>query len=174
MSTTKTRTGTWSHTDAKHVNWKIRSDLQRLQALYGNRINRLTKEYVEDLSADLYLWVHSGNAAAIRFNFYDADSSERRFAIHYDIARDGTVTTDDDPGGLGYHDLEGISFRTNVTYSDDFKALTPEEQDEFRATLELSWGPTSNSLTDGDGHWTTDRNYSSNDLGARRKVFRPN
>lgn len=174
MSTaTRTRASTFTHADVKHVNWKIRSDLVRLRGLYAHVVSRLTRDYVEKLSGDLYLWVYSGYASAITFDFYDASSNTRRFAIRYRIARDGSVSSDQDPGGLRYHDLGTISFRANVTYADSFVALTEAEKAEFRDTLSLNWGPTTDELNDGDGYWRADRRYSSNGFGATRNVFQP-
>lgn len=171
-TTTRTRSSTYTHADVKHVNWKIRSDLMRLRGLYAHVISRLTRDYIEDLSGDLYLWVYSGYATAITFNFHEAGSDKRRFAIRYRIARDGSISSDDDPGGLKYHELGQISFTPSVTYSETFRALSAEEQDAFRSTLSLWWGAAT-PMRDGDGYWRSDRSYSSNGFGASRKVFQP-
>lgn len=111
MSTaTRTRTAAYTHTDVKYINWKVRADLLRLRALYRHVLPHLTSEYIENLSADLYLWVYSGNAAEITLNFHRADSTSRRYAVRYRIATDGTVQSDEDPGGLSYHELGDVSF----------------------------------------------------------------
>lgn len=166
---TLTRTGSVTHTDAKHVKSKIHSDLRQLRVLYGG----FTPEYEEETAEDLYQWIYRGHAAEIELAYVDPATHERRLALRYRIGRDGSLSADEDPGGIPFHKLAGAVFALEVTPTTEWTKKTPAEKQQFYDTLNPGWGSAKTALKDGQGYWVEDRTYSSGVLSAPRSVFRP-
>ena len=165
---TLTRTASVTLTDARHVLWRIATDLRALRLHHG----LITTAYEEEVTYDLLQFIYRGLVDEIEFRFVAVGSNTRTYAVRYAMTRDWSGDDDDDAGGLRYLDLTGTSFQLTVTYSSTWRALPADAQTVFRRGLKRSWGPV-NDVHDGVGAWVTDRTYGSGGLGATRSVFRP-
>lgn len=167
-SRTLTHTNTYTHTDVRNVNWKIRSDLRYIRVLYGI----FSEQYEEEMSGDLYRWVFAGYLKQIKFLFYTQSDYDLKLGLRYSISTLGTVTRDDDAGNIPYVDLPtDIVFNVLVIPSDKWHGLTQAQRDNFYATLSARWWDSNLSLNE-RGTWSSDNLYSSNKLSAQRDIFR--
>ena len=166
QTNTLTRISTITHTDVRHVIWKIRADLTQLRIF-----SRLfTIDYENNTSNDLFQWTYSGYADAIFFEFYASDNI-CKYAVKYTVQRGYSVTTNDDAGNLPFYALSYLNFRVRIGTNPSWLQLTDIQRQAFYATLSPGWGPSKDSIRYGNGNWTTSNVYSSNGLSANRSVF---
>lgn len=166
---TLTHTLTYTYTDVRHVNWKIRSDLRYLRFMYS----LFSEKYEEEMSADLYKWVLAGYTASVKFLFYISLGMELKFGLQYHVSAKGVVTRDDDAGNIPYIPLpSGTRFEVIVVPNHNWWQLTQEQKERFYATLSPGWGDSKLRLIENPSLWTSDSVYSSNALSVRRDIYK--
>lgn len=163
-----TRSQTITHTDAKHVNWKIRSDLRLLRVFF----DMFNEQHEQQLTQDLYQWIYRGYASVIRFVFYEPGTEVVRLELAYKITRSGSVNRDDNAGDIPYMDLSDTTFTTLVSTTQAWRNLQPTQRRQFYQSLVFNWGSSNLNLVHASGSWQSDRAYSSNQLSASRSIYR--
>jgi HORMA domain-containing protein len=164
MTTTFTRSQTFTLSDVKYVTSKMAADLYRMKRLYGapsdTQIENTILEVIELLWRAYLRDVHigfkrNGNwVVAVRYQAYN-----------------GSLVGDDSAGGVPAGvDINGATHYNYLRYSDSFLNLSPTEQERIEASL--PWRRTEGRLPgDSGGSWRSDRTYSSNGGGTARSSF---
>lgn len=167
MSYTTTATATFNRSHARYVATKVAADLRRMQHLYrwptDKIIDDLIEEITEMLALDYLKTVEIG---------YERDG-KRVLSLKYESRRDGTLSGDDNAGGLPRGiDVSGCDRINYMTYTEKFNNLTSAEQVAVKQTLPYvrKGAP---EPQDGSGYWTQDRTYSAAGGGTVRRVFKP-
>lgn len=165
MSSTFTRSQTFTRSDAKYVVSKMAADLYRMQRLYGRPSDTEIENTILEVLELLYL----GYLRDVHIGF--KRNGNWVVAIRYE-AHNGGLVTDDNAGGVPAGiDIAGASHYNHLRYSNAFLALPPAEQERIKASL--PWRRTPGGLPgDGGGYWTVDRTYSRNGGGTARSTFR--
>jgi len=98
---------------------------------------------------------------------------KRVLTLKYESRRDGTLTTNDNAGGVPRGvDVSSCDKVDFMTYTEKFNRLSADEKLAVKKTLPYVRTP-ADEPTDGNGYWTQDRTYSSGGGGAVRKTFKP-
>jgi hypothetical protein len=168
QSASITRTAEITHTDVRHVMWKIKSDMYQLRIFHSV----FDAEYEEKLSQDLFQWTYRGYVDKIEFQFYNPSNYNASFVLLYTIHRGQVIGSSDDAGNIPYLDLTGKSFRVLIIRSPAWWALSDQGRAAFGRDLNWSWGTSEFDLKYGSGSWTQDKNYSSNSFGAGRSIYK--
>ena len=98
---------------------------------------------------------------------------KRVLSLKYESRRDGTLSGDDNAGGLPRGiDVSGCDRINYMTYTEKFNNLTSAQQLAVKQTLPYvrTGAP---EPQDGTGYWTQDRSYSAGGGGTIRRVFKP-
>ena len=167
QTSTITRTQSITHTDVRHIVWKIKSDMFQLRIYHG----RFSEEYEENMAADLFQWTYRGYAEKIKFTFFGPATYKVRHEINYEIQRSGVIGSDNDAGSIPSLDLSRTTFKILITTNDVWKNLTEQEHQRFYTGLNFQWGESHLNLTYEGGSWLEDKTYSSNSIAARRSVY---
>lgn len=167
MSYSTTQTTTFNRTHAGYVATKVAADLRRMQQLYGwptgKVIEDLIKEITEMLALDYLKTIEIGFERG----------GKRVLSLKYEARRDGTLTGDDNAGGLprGVH-ISGCERINYMTYTEKFNALSADQKLAVKKTLPYIRTGAAESQ-DGAGYWTVDRTYSAAGGGTTRRTYRP-
>lgn len=164
---TSTRTATFNRSHARYVATKVAADLKRMQALYGwpsgPEIENLMTEITETLAMDYLKSIEIGFVRGGR----------RVVTVKYESRRDGTLTGDDNAGGIPRNvDISGCNKLNMLGYTSKFYALSKTDQDAFESSMPYVRN-TAPAPTDGSGYWSQDRTYSAAGGGTVRKTFKP-
>lgn len=167
MSYSVTQTATFNRSHARRVATKMGADLRRMQQIYGwpadSVIENLIAEVTELLALDYLKSVEIGFAR----------NGQRVISLKYEARRDGTLSGDDNAGGVPRGvDISGCDRINFLTFNSRWSALTSAEQQAVEATLPYvrTGAP---APQDGTGSWTHDRTYSAAGSGTTRHTFRP-
>lgn len=164
MTTSMTRTSTFTYTDARYVASKLGADLLNLNARYGFPSRSAIDDYVEETAQHL----RHGYLDTVDFGFKDGDEWVLR--LRYQAVAGGQLR-DEVPGALpSAYDIAGHPFhsylKTNQTYWD----LTEAERRAFEASLPIQRTaapePTANS-----GSTSGASQYARNGVGLGRNVY---
>ncbi len=163
MSTTFSNTVTFNRSHARRVATKMAADLYRMQHTYGwptdTVIGNLIEEVTELLANDYMKSVEIGFAR----------NGQRVVSLKYYARTDGTLTTDDNAGGIPRGvDISGCDRINYVVYGSKWFDLTEQQRRDFPHQRVGAPEP-----SDGMGYWIHDRTYSSGGGGTERKTFRP-
>ncbi|MCK4588195.1 hypothetical protein KAT60_00070 [Candidatus Woesebacteria bacterium] len=167
QTSTITRTQTVTHTDVRHVLWKVKSDMFQLRIFH----NCFTRESEGEMASDLFQWVYRGYAERIKFTFFDPQSSEVLHEINYRIIRGGVVGSDNEAGSIPFLDVSGATFKVFVTTNEAWRSLTDVEKQRFYNSLNLQWGSSNLRLTYSGGSWSRDKSYARNSIAAKRSIY---
>ncbi len=168
MSYSITRTATFNRSHARHVATKMAADLRRMQRQYlgwpsDEKIDDLIEEVTEMLALDYMDTLEIGYAK----------DGVRVLSLKYISRRDGTLTQDDNAGGLPRGvDLTGASTINFMTYTSKFTNLSEAEQLAVKKTLPYV-RTAATPPRDGSGYWTQDRAYSAAGGGTVRSTYKP-
>ena len=167
MSSSSTRTWTWTITQARYVTSKIATDLELLREHYG----KPSEEKISDFAEEAALLLAIRCLKSVEYGF--KKDGKIVFALKYVARNDGTLTADDRPGRIPASlDLESCRFYTFLTYSDSFYDLSKEDRDNIEECLPVR-RTDGNSPVLGSGSWTQNRTYSTNGEGVFREIFKP-
>jgi hypothetical protein len=165
MSTTFTRSQTFTRSDAKYVASKMAADLYRMKRLYG----RPTDSEIENTIIEVILLLADGYLRDVHIGF--KRNGSWIVAVRYEAHNRGLVGDDSAGGVPAGVDITWAEHLNYLRYSDAFFALSPTEQDRIKAAL--PWQRTPGNLPgDSGGYWTSDRTYSRNGGGTARSTFR--
>jgi hypothetical protein len=138
-----------------------------MQHLYGwpndGAIEDLIEEITEMLALDYLKTVEIGFER----------NGKRVLSLKYESRRDGTLSGDDNAGGLPRGvDVSGCERINYMTYTEKFNRLTPEQQLAVKKTLPYI-RTAAPEPADGSGYWTHDKTYSAGGGGTVRRTYRP-
>jgi hypothetical protein len=167
MTQTLTQTATFNRTNARYVATKVAADLRRMQHLYGWPTEKVIADLLEEITEMLAL----DYLQTVEIGF--ERNGKRVVSLKYESRRDGTLSADDNAGGLPRGvDVTGCDRINYMTYTSKFNALSTEQQLAVKKTLPYVRTAASEPR-DGNGYWTQDKTYSSNGGGTVRRVYRP-
>jgi len=158
---------TFTLTHAKHIAAKVITDLKRMQRLYGSPNDVQIAQY----QTELIELLKAGYLGTITLGF-DRDGKWIEPTLRYtarELADD--LAEDDDPGRVGSGvDVTGASFRSYLTYSTKWHALSASQQDAFQRSMPFyRLGAPEPGI---NGHLVEDRTYSSGGRALNRASVR--
>lgn len=166
-SFTTTESSSFTVTHARHMAAKVATDLKRMQRLYGSPSDNDITAYEAEIT-DL---LKEGYLRTVSYGF-KRDGRWIEPMLQY-TARDlaGSAANDDDPGRVRPGaNIDGASFYSYLTYSDDWDRLTETERDACRRRLPVTRNgapePTVN------GYLSNDRTYASGGRALSRATVR--
>jgi len=165
MTTSITRSATFTISDARYVASKLGADLRNLNARYGCPSLADIDDYVEETAQ----YLRHGYLNTVDYGFKDSDRWVLR--LRYTAVAGGHLS-DATPGGLpSAVEVAGYPFYSYLKTNAAFDALTSVEQQEFQGTLPVkrtgAAEPTANA-----GSYGSSRQYSRNGNGLSRDVYR--
>ncbi len=167
MSYTTTKTTTFTITNARYLASKVAADMHLCAQYYGKPSEQNIREYAEELAQ----YINEGYLSEYEFGFKKDD--KRLVTWRYRIDANGLLTTDDRPGKIvAYVDIAGATFFNFLTQSSRFLNLSSNDQAKFEASLPVT-RTSGHAPSDGNGYWTSDRNYYSSGQGLGRQTFQP-
>ena len=164
MTSSMTRSSTFTYTDAKYVASKLGADLLGLNARYGVPSRPDIEAYVEEVA----LHLQHGYLEKVDFGFQDGERWVLR--LSYTAAAGGQLR-DETPGGLpSAYNIAGHSFGSYLTRSSAYRALTDTQRAEFERISPVcrtpGIEPTANS-----GSFSGASQYSRSGNGISRNVY---
>lgn len=164
MTSSLTRSVSFTITDARHIASKVGADLRNLNSVYGAPALGDIDNYVEEVA----LLLKAGYLNTVDYGYKSNDVWKLRLRYTATI---GGQLRDDNPGRLPYDaPVTGLPFYSYLRYSAAFEALGLAEQREFKATL-----PVERSGADepalGGGSYGTSASYARNGQGVGREVW---
>lgn len=167
MSYTVTKTTTFTITHARYLSSKVAADMHLCAQYYGQPSESRIREYAEELAQ----YLNEGYLEEYEFG-YQKDN-KRVLTWRYKVDANGVLTTDDHPGKLvPYADITGATFFNFLTHNSSFSQLATDQRTRFKSGLPIQ-RTDGEPPADGNGYWTSDRNYYSGGQGIGRKTFQP-
>jgi hypothetical protein len=165
MTTSITRTSTFTITDARYVASKLGADLRNLNARYGEPRLSDIANYVEETAQ----YLKAGYLERVDFGFKDGDRWILR--LRYTAVAGGQLR-DEAPGGLpSASAVAGYPFYSYLSQNSAFFALTSTEQEDFKAALPVPRKGAPEPSANGGIHGHSSQ-YSRNGAGLTRDVYR--
>ena len=166
MSTTSTRTSTFTIANARYVTSKVKTDLKRLQMEYGAPTDADIEAYGEEAAQLL----NGGYLGTVSYG-YRRDGSWV-VALRYTAQPNGTLAADDRAGGIPRGgDISRARFYSYLTHSTKWESLSASERDKIKNSLPISRTGAPEPGSSG-GYWSADWGYSYNGTGVARGSFR--
>lgn len=164
MTTSITRSSTFTYTDAKYVASKLGADLLNLNVRYGYPLRSEIDDYVEETAQ----YLRHGYLDTVDYGFKDGDRWILR--LRYTAVAGGQLR-DEAPGGLpsGY-DIAGHPFHSFLTRNQDYWNLSATERATFDATLSIRRTAGTEPTAYG-GSTSGASQYSRNRAGLGRNVY---
>ncbi len=167
MPYTTTSTSTFTITNARYLASKVAADMHLCAQYYGKPSEQRIREYAEELAQ----YINEGYLAEYEFGY--KKDGKRVVTWLYKLDASGRLTTDDRPGKvIPYVDITGATFYNFLTTNSAYASLSSAQQAIFEAGLPLQ-RTHGEPPSDGNGYWTTDRNYYSAGQGLGRQTFQP-
>jgi hypothetical protein len=167
MSYSFTTSSTFTIIHARYLASKVAADMHLCAQYYG----KPTEEKIRNFAEELAQYLKEGYLAEYEFGY--KKDGKRVVTWRYKVDANGILTTDESPGKVvAYVDIEGATIYNFLTQSPKFLALTSEQQASFEAAMPVQRSSGS-PPSDGNGYWTTDRNYFSGGQGLGRQTFQP-
>jgi hypothetical protein len=166
MTSTGTRTASFTITEARYVGAKIGTDLRLLHGLFGRPALPWIDRYAEEAA----LLLRDGYLGTVSYGFRNVSTNEWKLRLLY-TATIGGHLLDSRPGSIPPSaSIDGCSFFSYLTYSRAFVNLTAARQAAILADLPVT-------RVDGEepatryGSATSGHGYSRNGVGVARDVF---
>jgi Bacterial HORMA domain family 1 len=167
MTTTYTKSTTFTIVHARYLASKVAADMQICARYYGTPSESEIRDYAEELAQ----YLNEGFLKEYEFGFQR--DGKRLVSWLYKVDPNGLITTDDHAGKVApYVDISGGRFFNYLTRNSSFFALSPDKQTRFESELPVKRA-TGNPPRDGSGQWVSDRNYFSGGCGLNRQTFQP-
>ncbi len=166
MTSTGTRTASFTITEARYVGAKIGVDLRLLNSLYGSP----TLSWIDRYTEEAALLLRDGYLDTVSYGFRDATTNEWKLRLRY-TATVGGHLLDSRAGSIPPNaDIDGYSFFSYLIYSSKFLNLVAAKRESILADLPVSRvggeEPTTRYGSTRSGH-----GYSRNGVGVARDVF---
>jgi hypothetical protein len=166
MTSTGTRTSSFTITDARHVGAKIGADLRLLNGYYGRPTLAKIDDYVEEVA----LVLRDGYLDNVSYGFRDPSTNEWKLRLRYRATEGGQLLSSPVGKLPATATVAELAFHTFLIHSSTYLALSPEQQAKVEATLPVARDggeePTARS-----GSTTTGHGYSRNGIGVNRDIY---
>ena len=169
MTSTITRTATFTVTSARYITSKIAADLRSMHRLYGSPPLADIDDYAEEAA----LLLRDGFLQRVDYGLRRQTSSGDwtwLLRLRYVVTPTGGLE-DANPGGLpAYADTVNAVWYSYLAKSAAFHDLTPQEQVAVEAALPISrTGAPETGI--GGGTWAAARSYCRDGTAVSRSVF---
>jgi hypothetical protein len=169
MSSSATRTVTFTATSARHLTSKIAADLRTMNRYYDlpslTEIDAYAQEAARLLLDGYLAWVDYGLRRPTA-----SGGMEWVLQLRYTVNSSG-VLTDDHPGGVpAYAPTDGANFYSYLSYSAAFDALPAWRKDAVKAALPVTRTGAAESPRAG-GTLNGQRSYSRDGVSLSRDTF---
>jgi hypothetical protein len=163
MTTSLTRSATFSITDARYVASKLGADLRNLNARYGYPVLSRIPDYVEETAQ----YLKAGYLNTVDFGFKDG----ARWVLRLRYRAVSGQLADAVPGALpSALEVAGYPFHSFLDQNSAYLAASQAERDAFEATLpfQRTAGVEPTALSGSYGHQAQ---YSRNGGGLNRDIY---
>ena len=166
MTSTGTRTASFTITEARYISAKVGTDLRLLNSLYGRPALADIDNYTEEVA----LLLRDGYLDTVSYGFMDLATNEWRLRLRY-TATIGGHLVDSRPGSLPTSAAVSVySFYSYLTYSRKYLDLPSSQQASVKAALPIqrvgAEEPSARYGTTASGN-----GYSRNGVGVARDVY---
>jgi hypothetical protein len=166
MTSSITRSASFTITDARYVSAKLAADLRQLNNLYG----RPPLSDLDDYAEEAALLLRDGHLGTVDYGFKDVSTNEWKLRLRY-TATVGGQLVDSRIGSLPTTaNVAPYAFYSYLTYSAKFNGLTTTQQSSIKTTLPIvrvgADEPSARSGTSQGGH-----SYARNGAGVDRNVY---
>ena len=168
MSSTYSDTGsqTFTRAHAKRISYRIATDLKRLQRLYG----RPTDGAIGEFELEVIELLTVGYLDRVTYGFRRGDDWIEP-TLRYTAFELASPGFGDDPGRVRVGaNVNGASFHSYLSHSDEWWAISASERDAFEETLPFRRrGEPESGI---DGYLQQDRAYTAGGRGLQRATVR--
>ncbi len=166
MTSTGTRTASFTITDARYISAKVGTDLRLLNNLYGRPRLADIDNYAEEVA----LLLRDGYLDTVSYGFKDLDTNEWKLRLRY-TATTGSQLVNSKPGSMPTAAaVSSYAFYSYLTYSHKYLNLPASQQTSVKAELPIqrvgAEEPSARYGTTAAGN-----GYSRNGVGVARDVF---
>lgn len=166
MSSTFTRSDTFTRTHAGYLASKVAADLHQMQRFYGRPTSGEIDDYLEELTTLLA----GGYLDYIEYGF--RRNSDWTLCFRYTATPFG-LDTDDRPGRvLVGANISGASWYSYLVKNDAWSLLGDAERQRLLDSIPVKRTSASTPGL-GDGYWVEDKTYSRNGVALGRRTFHP-
>lgn len=167
MSYSYTKTETFTITHARYLSSKVAADMHLCAQYYGEPSEDSIRRYAEEFAQ----YLKEGYISKYEFGY--KKNGRRVVCWRYTVSESGTITSDDNAGKVvSFADIDGAVFYNFLWTNAKYAALSSSEQERFEAGLPVN-RTAGSPPDDGNGYWTSDKNYSSAGVGLGRQTYRP-
>lgn len=165
-STTRSASGSFTITDARHVGAKVGADLRLLANYYGKPALDSIDAYTEEIAVLL----RDGYLDTVDFGFRQHATNAWKLRLRYTATLGGHLI-DDRPGSFpATVVMAGLPFYSFLTYSTKFSLLSTSQQAAVTGPLPVQRS-TGTEPTASTGTFTSGHGYSRNGVGVGRGVY---
>jgi hypothetical protein len=167
MTSSLTKTTTFTIIHARYLASKVAADLHLCARYYGEPSESGIRDFAEELAQ----YLSAGYIDEYEFGF--KKNENRVVSWRYKVDSTGALTTDDRAGKVvPYVDIAGASFFNFLRQNSKFFSLSSADQAGFKASLPIT-RVVGEQPSDGSGYWVSDRNYFAGGCGLNRQTFQP-
>lgn len=171
MSYTNTisETSSFTRTDAKHISYKVATDLKRVQRFYGTCRGQLSDSWIKAYEDELIEYLKAGYLDWVAYGFYQNGwwiEPTLYYTAQYGLG--AALLRDDSPGAIRPRaDVNGAEFYSFLTQNHRWNQISEAARREFsnRLPFQRVYGTEPGVR----GFWIDDQTYSANGrmLGRR-------
>lgn len=169
---TTSKTVAFTHTHAKHISYKVATDLRRMRCFYGEYApSGLSASRIEAYEGELIAYLKAGYLDWVAYGFLRNGNWIYPTLYYPACELEQGQASDDDPGGIRPGaDVSGAVFHSFLTQNRRWIQLSDEAKREFRECLPIQRTP--GMEPSADGSWVRDRTYSANGKALYRFSLR--
>jgi hypothetical protein len=161
---TQSYSNSFTITDARKIASKVKTDLIRIQRLYGN----LTDKSIEDYEEELVQLIKLDVLKKATYGFKRSEKFIEPSVIYTSKDFSGMQGDGDDPGSIRPNkDISGAHFASFLEYNENWDKLTESEKSEIKDSLPIN--RSNGSLPQINGYLSNDKSYYSNGKGLGRE-----
>lgn len=171
FSRTTSKTAAFTRTDAKHISYKVVTDLRRMRCFYDEHLNgSLSDSWIDAYEAELIVYLKAGYLDEVAYGFRrNGRWIDPTLRYSADMLEQGQAN-DDDPGGIRPGaDVSGAFFHSFLIENYKLSQLSEEAEREFRKCLPFQ--RTRGVKPGADGTWVKDRTYSAKGRALERLIL---
>ena len=166
MTGTHTTSSTFTSTHAEYIASKVMADLRGMRAYYGQPDESL----ISDFYAELTELLLGGYLASVEYGF--KRNGRRIVTLRYEVRSDGSLQDTASGRVFPRADISNADRFSFLTYSAAWHSLPDSARRQIQERIPVK-RTSGQEPQDGDGYWVADKSYSSQGVGAQRRMFRP-
>jgi hypothetical protein len=160
VSTTATKTATYTDADVAKCMTSVRADLMMI----GDSTGGLSEQEARDYADDIEVLAKAGYLEWVDVTLLSYGVEQR--AARFTPSADASGWTSSRPGGVRWPRVAGAEVRVVIKWAG---GCTPEAKAAIKQKLRISWGPTDVNTDHANLNDNSSRDYASNAFGMRRK-----